>query len=80
VHYPLYMELPGWQRDSWCEYEDRNAAEQAKRYPDLGPKTREAWFCTKCNAIVSLDGPQDIPYHRKYNHCFAPVERRDISA
>lgn len=40
---------------------------------------KTVWVCTKCNVIVSEGGPQDIPLHRKYNHCYAPVEKREIA-
>lgn len=33
-HYLVHKDLPMWKRDEWCEYEDRNAVEQAIRYPD----------------------------------------------
>lgn len=39
-HYPLYKDLPTWHRDSWCEYEDKHALQQAERYPDPRSENR----------------------------------------
>jgi len=38
---------------------------------------KTVWVCTKCKAIVAED-PKDIPWHRIYNHCYAPVEKQVI--